>query len=144
MGESMRVPKDRGPNDPTHNPAVERIEAALQLAFKGEAGTQRLTRIIKALDKRQASGQEEGNLRDHLNAALAEIDHIRARAQQRGMRLEGWLAAVADDIGAAGPALDIMALETVFSLVGRMRAYPARTLLAQAAMSRNMVHILMD
>lgn len=126
-----------------HDPAVDRIEAALQLAFHGEAGTQRLMRIIKALEKRQATAPEEGgSLRDHLSAAVAELDLLRERARRRGVALDGWLAAVADDIGAVGPTLDIGTLETLFLLAGRMTANPLRAIQAQAAPSRNTVHIL--
>ncbi|QPQ55364.1 hypothetical protein IC614_01760 [Allosphingosinicella flava] len=138
----MRETEEERPGRTAHDRAVDQIEAVLQRAFQGEAGTQRLSRIIKALDKRQSPTMEEGSLRDHLAAAIAEIDLIRERAHRRGVPLEGWLSGVADDISATGSAPDNAALETVFSLVGRMAAYPARTLCAQAGVARANVHIL--
>lgn len=130
------------PYDENDTRAVAKIEAALQIAFSGEAGTQRLARIIKALDKRQPDGTEDGSLREHLAAAIGEIERLRTRAQERGVVLEGWLAAVANDLSAVQPVPDNAALETVFSLVGRMSAYPARAICAQAGVSRSKVQIL--
>lgn len=140
MDETSRA----GPVKTAHDRALDQIEAALQVAFKGEAGTQRLTRIIKALEKRPPSSADEGGLRDHIAAAIAELDLLRDRARRRGVVLEGWLAAVADDIGTVAPMPDNVALETVFSLVGRMNAQPARTLCAQAGVPRTAVHILTE
>lgn len=135
----------QSPDAESESRAVDRIEAALQLAFRGEAGTQRLTRIIKALDKRQAeSPGGEVSLRDHLAAAMEEIESLRKRALQRGAPLEGWLAAVANDLGSAAAVPDNAALENIFTLTSRMAAQPARALCAQAGVPRSAVHILTE
>ena len=129
-------------HDDIHERALEQIEGALQIAFQGEAGTQRLMRIIKALEKRPHG--TEGGLREHLAAAIAEIDLLRERARRGNVPMDSWLAAVADDLGATQSGPDNMALETVFSLIGRMSAYPARALCAQAGVPRATVRILTE
>lgn len=114
--------------------AVDHIEAALQIAFAGEEGARRLA--LAAGEARpvpwSSLGSDGLQVRDHLTAAIAELDRLRIRARRSGVPMEAWLEAVADDLKEAAPVLDIVALEALLSLTRRMAAEPARTLQAQA------------
>lgn len=96
--------------------AVDQIEAALHLAFACERGD--------------------------MTAAIAELDRLRLRAERSGVPMEAWLEAVAEDIRAAAPAIDLPALETVISLARRMAANPRRSLGAQAHLPGGAVRTL--
>ncbi|HEY9552528.1 hypothetical protein [Allosphingosinicella sp.] len=95
--------------------ALGHIEAAL-LAFSGNAG--------------------------HMAAAIAELDRLRVRAQRSGVPMEQWLEAVADDIRAAAPSVDVVALEHVLTLAKRIAEDPRRSLGAQAHLAGGAVRTL--
>lgn len=124
--------------------AVDHIEAALQLAFSGEAGARRIALAYQAASKppQRVPPSEAEELRGHMAAAIAELDRLRARAERSGVPMEEWLEAVAGEIKAAAPALDIVALETVLSLARRMAANPRRSLGAQAHLPGGAVRTL--
>lgn len=124
--------------------AVDHIEAALQLAFSGEAGARRIALAYQAAakSKKPMPPNEAEELRGHMAAALAELDRLRIRAERSGIPMEDWLEAVAEDIKAAAPALDVVALETVLSLARRMSEDPRRSLGAQAHLAGGAVRTL--
>ena len=67
---------------------------------------------------------------------------MRLRAERAGVPMDEWLEAVAADIKAAAPTLDIVALETVMSLTRRIAADPDRSLGAQAHLPGGAVRTL--
>ena len=77
----------------------------------------------------------------------AAVDHIEAALQlafsgESGARRIALAEAVAADIKAAAPTLDIVALETVMSLARRIAADPSRSLGAQAHLGGGAVRTL--
>jgi hypothetical protein len=124
--------------------AVSHIEAALQLAFSGEPGARRIALEALARSEPQPVGNGEAVRAHlgHLSAAIAELDRLRIRAERSGVPMGEWLEAVAEDIKAAAPALDLVALESVISLARRMADDPRRTLGAQAHFAGGAVRTL--
>ena len=124
--------------------AVDHIEAALQLAFSGESGARRIALAYQAIARapKAVAPSEAEELRGHMAAAIEELDRLRIRAERAGVPMDEWLEAVAADIKAAAPTLDIVALETVMSLARRIAADPSRSLGAQAHLGGGAVRTL--
>jgi hypothetical protein len=124
--------------------AVDHIEAALQLALSVEAGARNLALAHQALKKSRlpVPVKQAGDVHAPMAAALLELDRLRIRAERSGVPMEQWLEAVAEDIRAAAPSVDLIALEAVLTLAKRMAEDPRRSLGAQAHVRGGIVRAL--